>query len=155
MDSATIRQRILASQTLREAIERGNDQLVADALTESAPRVATDELYTDRALFAALGPILADSILTKLEAFAATGNSGASVVKRALTWLAPANGGLNFQDATVQQFIAGIGVAGILTAEEVAALAGVGTVAGVVTIADVGEAVRVWRPDGKICPIVE
>ena len=153
MTDEQIRTAILADQQLRAWIEQGNDQAVAESLTPQASPVPTHELYTERAMFAALGPVIAESIMAKLEAFAASGNSGASVVARGLRWLQPANGGLDFQNADLKTLLAGLHVAGILTADELAALGRLGTRPGAVTIEQVADAVAQWRPDGKIQPI--
>lgn len=155
MTPEQIRAAILADPQLRAAIETGNDQAVADALTPQATPVPTGELYTERALFAELGPLVGESIMSKLESFAATGNSGSSLVARGLRWLQPSNGGLDFQNADVRMMLAGLQVAGILTADELAALNRLGTRPGTVTAHQVGDAVAPWRPDGKIQPIPE
>lgn len=155
MTPDAIRAAILADPQLRSYIESGNDQAVAEALTPQATPVPTGELYTERALFAELGPLVGESIMSKLESFAATGNSGSSVVARGLRWLQPANGGLDFQNADVRMMLAGLQVAGILTADELAALNRLGTRPGTVTVHQVGDAVASWRPDGKIQPIPE
>jgi hypothetical protein len=153
MNAEQIRAAILADPDLRLAIEQGDDQLVADALSLLADPEPTGELYTERAVFAAVGPIMGESIFSKLESFASTGNSGSSVVARGLRWLDPSNGGLDFQNQDVKQMLAGLNVAGILSAPELAALNQLGTRPGQVTISQVGEAVSPWRPDGKIQPI--
>jgi len=155
MTPENIRAAILADPQLRQWIEEGNDQAVADQLSLSAPRVPTGQLYTERALFAELGPLVGESIMSKLESFAATGNSGSSLVARGLRWLQPANGGLDFQNADVRLMLAGLQVAGILTSDELAALNQLGTQPGEVSISQVGEAVRQWRPSGKIQIIPE
>lgn len=155
MTPEQIRAAILADPQLRAAIETGNDQAVAAALTPQATPVPTGELYTERALFAELGPLVGESIMSKLESFATTGNSGSSLVARGLRWLQPANGGLDFQNADVRLMLAGLQVAGILTADELAALNRLGTRPGTVTVDQIGSAVAPWRPDGKIQPIPE
>jgi hypothetical protein len=155
MTPEAIRAAILADPQLRAHIEAGNDQAVAEALTPQATPVPTGELYTERALFAELGPLVGESIMSKLESFAATGNSGSSLVARGLRWLQPANGGLDFQHADVRLMLAGLQVAGILTNDELAALNRLGTRPGTVTVHQVGDAVAAWRPDGKIQPIPE
>jgi hypothetical protein len=155
MTPEAIRAAILADPQLRAHIEAGNDQAVAKALTPQATPVPTGELYTERALFAELGPLVGESIMSKLESFAATGNSGSSLVARGLRWLQPANGGLDFQNADVRLMLAGLQVAGILTNDELAALNRLGTRPGTVTVHQVGDAVAAWRPDGKIQPIPE
>jgi hypothetical protein len=155
MTPEDIRAAILADPQLRQWIEAGNDQAVADQLSLSAPRVPTGELFTERALFAELGPLVGESVMSKLESFATTGNSGSSLVARGLRWLQPANGGLDFQHDDVRLMLAGLQAAGILTADEKAALNQLGTRPGEVTISQVGQAVRQWRPDGKIQTIPE
>jgi hypothetical protein len=155
MNEEQIRAAVLADPQLREWIEQGNDQAVADALSPSASKVPTGELYTERAIFAELGPIMAESILSKLEHFAATGNSGSSVVKRGLQWLKPNEGGLDFQNPDVKQLLTGLTVAGVLTPDELTALSALGMRPGSVSINQVGDAVAAWRPDGKIQPLPE
>lgn len=155
MTPEQIRSEILADEQLRAWIEQGNDQAVANALSPLADPVSTGELFTERAVFAAVGPIMGESIFSKLESFASTGNSGSSIIKRGLAWLHPSNGGLDFQNADVKQMLTGLHVAGILSADELAALTQLGLQAGEVTVQQVGEAVLPWRPDGKIQPIPE
>lgn len=155
MTPEEIRAMILVDPQLRQWIEAGNDQAVADALSPLADKEPTGELYTERAVFAELGPIMAESVLSKLEQFAATGNSGSSVVKRGLQWLKPNEGGLDFQNPDVRQLLTGLTVAGVLTSDELTALSGLGLRPGSVSVQQVGEAVAPWRPDGKIQPIPE
>ncbi len=155
MTPEEIRATILADPQLRQWIEAGNDQAVADQLSLSAPRVPTGELYTERAIFAELGPIMAEAVLSKLEQFASTGNSGSSVVKRGLQWLKPNEGGLDFQNPDVKQLLTGLTVAGVLTPDELTAMSALGMRPGSVSIDQVGNAVALWRPDGKIQPISE
>lgn len=155
MTDEQIRAAILADPQLRAAIEFGNDQAVADALSAVAARIPTGELYTERSLFAELGPVMGESVLSKLEQFATSGNSGASVVARGLRWLQPANGGLDFQHLGVRQMLTGLQVAGVLSQTELDAVLLLGTRPGVVSIAQVANAVSQWRPDGKIQPIPE
>lgn len=155
MTPEEIRAAILVDPQFRQWIEQGNDQAVADALSPLAAKVPTGELYTERAMFSELGPLVAEAILSKLEQFAATGNSGASVVQRGLRWLRPNEGGLDFQHVGVKQLLAGLTAAGVLTDDELTALSGLGLGPGSVSVAQVGDAVAAWRPDGKIQPIPE
>lgn len=155
MTPEEIRAAILVDPQFRQWIEQGNDQAVADALSPLAAKVPTGELYTDRAMFAELGPLVAEAILSKLEQFAASGSSGASVVQRGLRWLRPNEGGLDFQHPGVKQLLAGLTAAGVLTGDELTALSGLGLGPGSVSVAQVGDAVAAWRPDGKIQPLPE
>lgn len=155
MTPEEIRAAVLADPQFRQWIEAGNDQAVADALSPLAAKVPTGELYTERAMFAELGPIVAEAILSKLEQFATSGSSGSSVIKRGLLWLKPNEGGLDFQNPDVKQMLAGLTSAGVLTSDELIALGGLGLRPGSVSISQVAEAVAPWRPDGKIQPIPE
>jgi hypothetical protein len=153
MTDDEIRAAIISSPELRALIESGNDQAVADALSLNADPVPTGELYSERALFNELGPIVAESIMAKLEQFAAGSDSSSSVVARGLKWLQPDQGGIDFQNLALKQMLTGLQVAGVLTADELAALTSLGLRPGVVLGADVSRAVAPWRPDGVVAPI--
>lgn len=148
-----IRTAILADPQLRTLAEAGNDDGVARELSTRASGVPSGELYTERSMFAELGPVVADSILSKLEQFAASGNSGGSVVARGLKWLQPNNGGLDFQHPSLVQMLAGLHVAGVITADELAALRGLGLRPQTITHQQVSRALKQWRPDGRPCPL--
>lgn len=63
------------------------------------------------------GPLAADALLAKLEAFAASGVPGSGPVKRAMKFLAQPEGMDIGSDATQGQLTA-LGAAGVITAEE-------------------------------------
>jgi hypothetical protein len=155
MTHEEIRAAILESAELRALIEQGNDEGAAIALSASAAPVPTGELHTERSLFASLGPVMAESILGKLEQFSTSGASGASVIARGLSWLSPANGGIDFQNQDLRWVLSGLQITGVLTEQELLATQSLGVRPQSVTAADVGEAVAIWRPNGTPQPIPE
>lgn len=150
-----IRAAILAAPQLRGYVEAGDDQSLAEALADIVPRVPTGELMTERSLFAKLGPIVADTILSKLESFANTGMPGASVMARGLKWLAPQAGGVDFQHPALLALLEGLVTANILTQDEFVALSELGTERQILNASQIAEIVAPWRPDGVVQPIPE
>lgn len=155
MNAQDIRDAILADPSLRALVESGDDQTLADALSEIAPRIPTGELCTERTIFATLGPAMADAVLVKLESFAASGHSGASMMARGLKWLAPAAGGVDFQHPALKAMLEGITAEGILTESEFLELMKLGTRPDTITVDEVAAALAVWRPEGIVQQIPE
>jgi len=153
MNAQQIRLLILANPQLRAMVEAGEDERLGEALLEVAPRIATGELFTERAIFAALGPVMADSILTKLEAFAKSSMPGSSMVARGIRWLSPAEGGVDFQHPALRALLEGLVTQGILTQEEFESLALLGTKRATIASDELREALAPWRPNGTTQPI--
>ena len=85
-----------------------------------------ETMITERQLYARLGPAEAEAILQALEVVAASESPAAPVVKRALKWLAPAEGGLDLGMAATRAMVVQLQQAGALTktqADAVLALA--------------------------------
>lgn len=150
-----MRAAILASPELRAYVEAGDDRSLAEALSNLAPRIPTGELITERSLFAELGPVLADAILTKLESFASSGAPGSSLIARGLGWLAPQAGGVDFQHPALLNLLEGLAEANILTVGEFVALSELGTKRQIFDGSQIAEIVAPWRPSGTIQPIPE
>lgn len=155
MNAEQIRAAILSDPLLRALVESGDDQTLADALSKIAPRIQTGELCTERTIFAALGPAMADSVMIKLESFASSGRPGASMMARGLKWLAPAEGGVDFQHPDLKAMLNGLVADGVLTEDEFLELMKLGTRPDAITVDDVAEALAVWRPDGIVQQIPE
>ncbi len=84
-----------------------------------SPSGAFEELLVnERGLYARLGPQMAEAILQTLEAVA----QADAVVKRALKWLEPSQGGLDMGSPHVRGMVAQMQAANLLTAEQAAAL---------------------------------
>jgi hypothetical protein len=80
----------------------GNDAGCASRLCEIAPKRRVSTMLTERGLYEAIGPQAAESVLQKLEAVSQQN----AIVRRALSWLSPANGGLDFGSATTLGMLA-------------------------------------------------
>lgn len=79
-------------------------------------------LMTERGLYQALGPVMAETILQKMAGYAAANQSYSAVVARSLRWLEPNNDGVDFGDPTVLGLIDALTAGGLLTVEENAAI---------------------------------
>ena len=116
MDYAKLKAVILtmpgeATATDEEVLSWGTTPSVTKSMPYSA---------TTRSLMADLGPTLADSILSKLEA-AATADS---VVKRAISLLAPAEGGLDMAHPNTRAALQGLLAQSVLSQSDYDALLG-------------------------------
>lgn len=146
---AQIRAAIQANPQLRQLIEAGDDEQAAVVLSQVLPKQPTGELYTERSMFAELGPAMAESILATLGAWSASNESDAAdIIERALSWLQPESGGIDFQHQEVQAMLTGLQVAGVLSVQQLSALQQLGLRPVAVTHHQVAEAVAIWRPNG-------
>lgn len=110
---------VLASQYFVEA----KDNECAERCNEivQASHQSTEQL-TERGLYKNLGPLVAETILQKLNAYANAGAEYSLVIKRFLTWMEPRNGGVDFGDPALLNLCDGLTSGGILTADENAAI---------------------------------
>ena len=98
--------------------QSGTDQEVADWCNTKGLISLQEKWVTERTLMAELGPVVADSIMTKLEA------STDSIVKRVVKMMSPSEGGIDVgHAATRAQLMAMSGT--LLSVEEVDALMGI------------------------------
>lgn len=79
-------------------------------------------LMTDRGLYQALGPVMAETILQKLGTYAAANQAYSAVVGRFLRWLEPTNQGVDFGDPALLQLLDALTLGGLLTSDENAAI---------------------------------
>jgi len=79
-------------------------------------------LITERGLYAALGPVVAETILQKLASYAAGNQQYSLVVARFLKWLEPTNEGADFGDPALLQLLDALTLGGLLTGDESTAI---------------------------------
>jgi hypothetical protein len=141
MNSQEIRDAIAESQELQDLQAAGNVDAIARALSVGRTKVAS-HFASERGVLERFpgGPIAADALLTKLEAFSTSGHAMASIVKRALKFLAQAEG-LDIGSPATQGLLAQLGAGGVLTAEEVAGLRAMALTADPITREQVTEAI--------------
>lgn len=127
MTPQEIRSAIDASPELQALAAARNDAAIAQALsigrTALVSHFASERGVLER--FAG-GPVAADAMLTKLEAFAASAHPLASIVQRALKFLAQTEG-LDIGSPTTQALIAQLAAAGVITTAERDGLAAMAT----------------------------
>lgn len=105
-----------------------------------APKINAETVLTERGLYQRLGATVAETILQKLEGFAATQNSLAAVVRRFLKWLEPVNGGADWGQPEALAMCHALMQGGLLTQEECDAIHALSLVAPTITGADVSTA---------------
>jgi hypothetical protein len=141
MTPQQIRDAIAASADLQALQAEGNVDAIARALSAGRTKVGS-HFASERGVLERFpgGPIAADALLSKLEAFAATAHPMASIVRRALKFLAQADG-LDIGSPATQGLLAQLGAGGVLTVEEVAGLRAMALVADPISREQVTEAV--------------
>lgn len=140
MNSQQIRDAIAASPELQALATAGNTQAIADALSAGRTKLVS-HFASERGVLERFpgGPVAGDVLLSKLEAFAATAHPMASIVKRALKFLAQAEG-LDIGSPATQGLIDALTAGGVITAAERDGLRAMATVAVVVTGKQVSDA---------------
>lgn len=109
----------IQSKCTSDDITAGNYHVIA-AKVNTPDRVRyVSTMISERGILEkyADGPLAADAVLAKLEAFAASGHPLASIVKRALKFLANPEG-LDIGSSATQALIAQLGAGGVLTTDE-------------------------------------
>jgi len=82
--------------------EAGNDHDCAIRCSEIGPLIRSSLILTERGLYNRLGPMVAETLLQKFEHY--TGSYKA-LVSRVLKWLRPSEGGSDFGDPAMIQFL--------------------------------------------------
>jgi hypothetical protein len=98
--------------------QQGTTQAIADILSAGRTRVVS-HFASERGVLERFpgGALAADALMTKLEGFAATAHPMASIVKRALKFLAQAEG-LDIGSPATLGLIDALQAGGVITAEE-------------------------------------
>ncbi|WP_300335604.1 hypothetical protein [Accumulibacter sp.] len=129
-----------------ELIAGRDSQAITDALNVGRIRLAS-RLITERDVLAgyADGPIAADAVLQKIEAFAQSASSLASVVRRATSWLAPGQG-IDIGHPSTQLLLDQMATGGVLGVDEAEKLKALAVEPDPVSELDVRRAI--WNDDG-------
>lgn len=115
---ATLLEEIQAACT-PEQIAAKNYHVIAAAVNAVRTPITTSRMISERGILEKYpdGPVAADAVLIKLEAFAASAHPLASIVKRALKFLAQPDG-FDIGSAATQGMLTQLGAGGVLTADE-------------------------------------
>lgn len=142
MTPQEIRDAIAASPELQALQAAGRVNAIAAALSAGRTRVGS-HFASERGILERFpgGPVAADAMLTKLETFALSGHPMASIVKRALKFLAQSEG-LDVGSPATQGLLAQLQAGGVMTAEEVAGVRAMATVADPVSESAVDAAIK-------------
>ena len=141
MTAQEIRDAIAASAELQAHQTAGNVEAIAQALSIGRAKIAS-HFASERGVLERFpgGPIAADALLTKLEGFAVSGHSMASIVKRALKFLAQAEG-LDIGSPATLGLIDALMAGGAITQTERDGLRAMATVADPIAREQVTEAI--------------
>ena len=114
----TLLEEIQAACTLQEIADK-NYHVIAAKVNATRTPITTTYLVSERGIMNDYvdGPLAADSVLSKLEAFAATAHPLASITKRALKFLATPEG-LDIGAPTTQAMIDALVAVTAITASE-------------------------------------
>lgn len=119
----TLYEEIVAKCT-QEEIAAGNYHVIADKVNVGRQRILR-KMISERGILESYpdGPIAADAVLSKLEAFGTAGHPLSSIVKRAMKFLGQPDG-LDIGSAATQGMLTNLGAGGVLTVDEANKLKG-------------------------------
>lgn len=142
MTPQEIRDAVAASPELQAFQAAGRINAIAQSLSTGRTKVVS-HFASERGILERFpgGPLAADALLSKLEAFGASGHPMASIVKRALKFLAQAEG-LDIGSPATQGLIAQLAAGGVISTEERDGLRAMATAADVITDAQVEDALK-------------
>jgi len=120
----------------------GNDEACAIRCGVIAPMVRVSTTLTERGLYKELGPVMAETVLQKLEGYAAAEQAYSALVKRFLKWLEPNNDGVDFGLKSTLDMAGALTQGGLLSTEEYASINSLSLAPQKFTAAQIGEA---WR----------
>lgn len=142
MTPQEIRDAVAASPELQAFQAAGRINAIAQSLSTGRTKVVS-HFASERGILERFpgGPLAADTLLSKLESFGATAHPMASIVKRALKFLAQAEG-LDIGSPATQGLITQLAAGGVISAEERDGLRAMATAADVITDAQVEDALK-------------
>lgn len=113
----TLYEEIVAKCT-QEEIAAGNYHVIADKVNAGREKTIS-KMISERGILEGYpdGPIAADTVLAKLEAFGGVGHPMSSIVKRALKFLGQSDG-LDLGSPATQGMLTQLGAGGVLTVDE-------------------------------------
>lgn len=108
----------IQSKCTAEEIANRNYHIIASKVNEGRTKI-TSRLISERGILESYpdGPLAADVVLAKLEAFASAGHPLSSIVDRALKFLGQSSG-LDIGSAATQLMVTQLGAGGVLTVDE-------------------------------------
>lgn len=142
MTSQEILAAIAADPALQAFATARNDAAIAEALSVGRTKVS-QHFASERGILERFpgGPLAADALLSKLEAFSTAGQAMSSIVHRALKFLAQPEG-LDIGAATTQGLIIGLAAGGVITTTERDGLIAMATKPDPITVDQVSKALN-------------
>jgi hypothetical protein len=142
---------IAADPDAKAKADAGDDIATALRSTELAPSVVQEYWVTERGIFAAFAdPIEGETVLQTLEAVAQSESLFAPIIKRALKWLTPSNGGINVGHPGLRILLDQLVAAKVFSSDQVGTIKALAEVKQVVSPDAVSRAWGKHRPQGKV-----
>jgi hypothetical protein len=140
---------INANAEAKALADAGNDRACAAVISAALPPTIGEYMLTERGVFKAFAnPADAETVMQTLEAVAAANPADVPigpVVKRALKWMQPNNGGVDVGNAALRQVLDGI-----LQPSHAATIKALAEVPQTVSTDQVSAAWLRYRPGGKV-----
>jgi hypothetical protein len=147
MTDQQLRDAIAADPAAKALADSGDDAGCAARLAAALPPAVATTYVNERGIFAAFtNPADAEAVMKGLEAVAQSN----PVVRRALAWLAPNNGGIDLGHPGVRAMLDQLRAGGALTPAAVATLKALAERPAAVKADDVSRAWATNRPDGRL-----
>jgi hypothetical protein len=125
----------------------GNDAGCAARIAATAAPVLVSTYVNERGVFAAFAdPADAEHVMEALEALAPTN----PVIKRALDWMQPNNGGIDLSFASVRTMLDQMAAGGAITTAQAGTLKALAQQPVNITAADVSRVLAPSRPGGRL-----
>ena len=137
MTPAELRALIESDPQALQLAQAGAADVCAKRCMEIAPKVRVSTMGTERLLYEKLGALVGETILAKLEAFSATQDQMAPLVKRVLGWLKPSNGGTDWGSQELITMAGALKLKDVITADELIGIESLSLVTPTITGADV------------------
>jgi hypothetical protein len=142
---------IASNPDAKAKADAGDDSGAAQRAAQLAPPLLQQHWVTERGVFAAFtDPVEGEIVLQTLEAVANSESPMAPMLKRAIKWLEPSNGGVDLGHLGVRAMLDALVAASVLTAEQVSTLKALAELPQVITAEAVSHAWSRYRPDGKV-----
>lgn len=142
---------IAANPAAKALADAGDDAGCARLMADALPPTLVPCYLNERGIFATfVDPADAEAVMQGLEAAAGSESPLAPILKRAIVWLRPTNGGIDMGNPSTRVVLDALQAAGALTPEAVATLKATAETPAIVTADQVSAAWSRHRPEGKV-----
>lgn len=140
---------ILADPTAKALVDAGNDSGAATRMGAILPPTTVSKLVDERALYAAFAnPADALQVMTALATVASGSLPNSPIVARVLTWMSPAQGGVDISNSAVLATLAQLVTAGLITSAQSSTIQALAMTMTVIPVDQVSRCLATYRSGG-------